>query len=278
MDKTKITNIGSEYAKFLGHYIKAQTLSQNQSSRRRKVETREVMNIRKSTGKPKIIVPKDLLKERLIKNGFANENGFPRSCNKFIFLPDDEIINRFNQVLRGIMNFYNHAENRTDLGEAIYILEYSLAHTLAAKHRSSVKKIFTKYGNPFKCKIKDRVVKFDKPQKLTAEYLNEKYYRVKNVFASVPFEASDPFTSMKYDLRISNSILDSPCLICDSKDNIEMHHLKHLKDTKDKGTLIKIMSKIRRKVIPLCSVCHDKVHAGKYDGMSLKELQKNNNT
>jgi len=51
-----------------------------------------------------------------------------------------------------------------------------------------------------------------------------------------------------------------------------MHHLKHLKDTKDKGTLIKIMSKIRR---PLCRTCHVRVHTGKYDGMSLKELRKN---
>jgi len=144
MDKTKLTNIGSEYTKFLGHYIKAQTLSQNKTSRRRSVETRKIFNIRKSTGKPKIIVPKDLLKERLIKNGIANMNGFSKRCSKFIFLPDHEIINRYNLVLREIMNFYNMAENRSDPNKAIYILEYSLAHTLAAKHRSSISKIFKK--------------------------------------------------------------------------------------------------------------------------------------
>lgn len=278
MDKTKITNIGSEYAKFLGHYIKAQTLTQNQTSRRRSAETREILNIRKSTGKPKILVPKELLKERLIKNGFANMNGFPRSCNKFIFLPDHEIINRYNHVVRGIMNFYNMAENRSDLGETIYILEYSLAHTLAAKHRSSISKIWEKYGNPFKCKVKNREIKFDKPRSLKAEYLTDNYYRVKNVYAKVPFEVHDPFKTLKYDLRIYNSILDASCIICDSRQDVEMHHLKHLKDTKDKGTLIKVMSKIRRKVVPLCRACHVNVHAGKYDGMSLKELQKNRET
>lgn len=275
MDKTKITNIGSNYAKFLGHYIKAQTLTQNQTSRRRSVVDRKILNMRKSTGKPKIIVPKDLLKERLIKNGFANENGFPKSCNKFIFLPDHEIINRYNLILRGIMNFYNMAENRSDLNESIYILEYSLAHTLAAKHRSTISKIFKKYGKPIKCTVNGRILEFDKPENLTAEYLNKTYYRVKDVYARVPFEILDPFNSLKYDLRIYNHILDEPCFICESRQDVEMHHLKQLKDTKDKGTLIKVMSQIRRKVIPLCKACHVKVHAGKYDGMSLKELQKN---
>nr|YP_009364339.1 hypothetical protein [Ophiocordyceps sinensis]ARF03419.1 hypothetical protein [Ophiocordyceps sinensis]QDH07253.1 hypothetical protein [Ophiocordyceps sinensis] len=277
MDKTKITNLGAEYVTFLGHYIKAQTLSQNQSTRRRSAETRESLKIRKSTGKPKILVPKELLKERLIKNGFANEKGFPKSCNKFIFLPDHEIITRYNYVLRGILNFYNMAENRSNLNETLYILEYSLVHTLAAKHRSTTSKIFKKYGMPVKCRVKDRSVKFEKPESLSAEYLNREYYRVRDVYANIPFEVQDPFSSLKFDLRVSNSILDEPCLICDSKDNVEMHHLKHLKDTKDKGTLIKVMSKIRRKVIPLCRVCHAKVHAGKYDGMSLKELRKNPN-
>jgi hypothetical protein len=50
-----------------------------------------------------------------------------------------------------------------------------------------------------------------------------------------------------------------------------MHNLKHFKDTKDKETL-KVMSKIRRKAIALCRLCNGKVHGGKYDGMSLKEL------
>jgi len=276
MEKTKITNLGSEYAKFLGHYIKIQTLSQHASSRRRDVHTKEVMNIRKSTGKPKILVPTDLLKERLIKKDFANTEGFPKRCNKLIFLPDHEIVIRYNSIMRGIMNFYNMAENRSSLNEAIYILEFSLAHTLAAKHRSSIKKIFNKYGKPIKVNFKGKLITFDKPQSLRAEYLNERYYKVKSIYANTPFEIRDPFTTYNHDLRVTN-ILDAPCLICKSTYNVEMHHLRHLKDTKDKGTLIKIMSKIRRKVVPLCQTCHNKVHAGKYDGMSLKQLRQNTN-
>lgn len=165
------------------------------------------------------------------------------------------------------------AENRWYLNEAIYILEYSLGHTLAAKHRLTLSKVFKKYGNPFEVAIKGRKVKFDKPESLKAEYLNEKYYRVINIEAKVQHEVFDPFSTLNFDQRVYNSILDSPCIICGTKANVEMHHLRHLKHTKDKGSLIRIMSKIRRKVVPLCRPCHLKVHAGKYDGMSLKELQ-----
>jgi hypothetical protein len=139
-----------------------------------------VLNIRKSTGKPKLIVPKDLLKQRLIQTGFANLNGSPRRCSKLIYLPDHEIIQRFNSILRGILNFYNMAEDRWNLNESIYILEFSLAHTLASKHRSTLSKIFRRYGKPIKVFIKDRKIQFDTPTSLTAEYLNERYYRVTN--------------------------------------------------------------------------------------------------
>ena len=59
------------------------------------------------------------------------------------------------------------------------------------------------------------------------------------------------FSSLKYDLIVYNSpLLDEPGLICESKENVEMHHLKHFKDTKDKAAAtLKVMSKIRRKAI-----------------------------
>jgi nicotine oxidoreductase len=153
MEKTKITHLGSEYAKFLGYYIKCNTATQYISSRR-KNKTGEFLNSRKSTGKPKLIVPKDLIKAKLIQNGFTNEQGKPKYLGKLIHLSDYEIVQRYNSILRGFMNFYNIAEDRTSLNELIYTLEYSLAHTLAAKHRLSIKKVFTKYGKPIKVTVK----------------------------------------------------------------------------------------------------------------------------
>jgi hypothetical protein len=249
MEKTKITHLGSEYAKFLGYYIKCNTATplallklehranENIASRR-KNKTGEFLNSRKSTGKPKLIVPKDLIKAKLIQNGFANEQGKPKYLGKLIHLSDYEIVQRYNSILRGFMNFYNIAEDRTSLNELIYILEYSLAHTLAAKHRLSIKKVFTKYGKPIKVTVisayarsvidqlvpsaqakgreeKQKIVKFDRPTSLTAAYLNNKYMEISrwntsNDATSLPF---DPLSAVLYSAKETN-ILNSPCLIC----------------------------------------------------------------
>jgi nicotine oxidoreductase len=277
MEKTKITHLGTEYAKFLGYYIKCSTNNQSISSRRRD-KTGEILNIRKSTGKPKLIVPKDYLKAKLIQNGFANEQGKPKYLGKFIHLSDYEIVQRYNSIVRGFMNFYNIAEDRYSLSELVYILEFSLAHTIAAKHRLSLSKVFTKYGKPISVTVnsnnKQKVIVFDRPESLTATYLNRKYVEInrwsQEYASTLPY---DPLSAVFYSAKETN-ILNQPCLICGAIEDIEMHHLRHLKNTKDKSTLIRIMSRIRRKTIPLCIQCHNKVHAGKYDGLSLREIKK----
>jgi len=275
MDKTKITHLGSEYAKFLGYYIKVNTTSQNLTSRT-KTSGGGFYHTRKGTGKPKLIFPKDLIKAKLIEKGLANEKGKPKFNGKLMSLSDSEIVQRYNSIIRGFMNFYNIAENRSSMSEMVYIIEYSLAHTLAAKHRMSLKGVFTKYGKPIKVRIKSdkgevlKTVEFDLPQ--SAEYLNKKYMKINRwndtMNEILPY---DPFNSLIHKAQERN-ILEEPCYICGATEDIEMHHLKHLKDTKDKNTLIKIMSRINRKTIPLCIPCHN--NTGKSDGMSFKDIKK----
>ena len=183
IDKTKITHLGTEYAKFLGYYIKCNTACQTISSRKINTAGKVLKSqSKKSTGQPKLIVPKNVLKAKLIQNGFANEQGFPKYLGKFIFLSDYEIVQRYNSILKGYMNYYNIADDRTSLNELIYILEYSLAHTLGAKHRLSLNKVFKKYGKPIKVIVKSedtqQIVVFDRPISLRAEYLNSKYMTI----------------------------------------------------------------------------------------------------
>jgi hypothetical protein len=111
MDKTKITHLGTQFAKFLGYHIRCSTLKQHISTRRMS-RLGGIINTIKSTGKPKILVPINDLRNQLIKNGFANEKGFPKFMGKLIHLTDYEIVQRYNSILRGYMNFYNMAENR----------------------------------------------------------------------------------------------------------------------------------------------------------------------
>lgn len=54
-----------------------------------------------------------------------------------------------------------------------------------------------------------------------------------------------------------------------------MHHVKHIKKVNtDLNAIEKQMAAINRKQVPLCINCHNLVHAGKYDGISLRSYGK----
>jgi hypothetical protein len=125
---------------------------------------------------PTILIPFNDLKSKLIEKGFADDSGYPKYVGKLLHLSDYDIVKYYNRLLTKIMIFYNMADNCSGLRELLYILEYSLAHTLAAKHRSSLAKIFKKYGKPIVVNAGDLgKVKFAKPSSLKTVYLNNRY-------------------------------------------------------------------------------------------------------
>lgn len=140
-EKTKITKLTKEEAEFLGYNIKIHGGKTRIASRQRKKDTREVLEKRKAGGKPKLLIPLAKVKDKLKAKGMINEKGRPKAIGRLIYLPDREIIVRYNAIRRGIINYYSIAENRSELNETIYIIRSSLIHTLAAKHRLSTTKV-----------------------------------------------------------------------------------------------------------------------------------------
>ena len=54
------------------------------------------------------------------------------------------------------------------------------------------------------------------------------------------------------------------CEICGNEDcDLEIHHVRKLKDLKGKAYWEKYMIARRRKTLALCIECHDKLHSGK---------------
>src|SRR5262245_4412459 len=65
--------------------------------------------------------------------------------------------------------------------------------------------------------------------------------------------------------EIVERLLHDTCEVCGSKENVEMHHVRHLKDLNKKGKRemplwMKIMISRKRKSIPLCRTCHMDIH------------------
>jgi hypothetical protein len=78
------------------------------------------------------------------------------------------------------------------------------------------------------------------------------------------------FTDLPKDLNFLNvltrgltrsiKLFNASCVLCNSKDNIQIHHIKSVKDIKGKtSNEIKIKS-FARKQIPLCAECHLLIH------------------
>ena len=63
------------------------------------------------------------------------------------------------------------------------------------------------------------------------------------------------------------------CVICESEENLEMHHVNPIRKAgiKNIGFNI-IMSNINRKQIVICKECHKKIYSGQYDGIQLKKI------
>lgn len=65
------------------------------------------------------------------------------------------------------------------------------------------------------------------------------------------------------------------CSVCGTKpelgNEIEMHHLKHIRKGRITG-FGQVMKSLNRKTIPVCKECHIKIHKGTYDGYKLKDI------
>jgi hypothetical protein len=65
-------------------------------------------------------------------------------------------------------------------------------------------------------------------------------------------------------------LLAKQCELCESKDNIEVHHIRKLADLKGKSPWEKVMAARRRKTLVVCQNCHQQIHSGSYNGRAFR--------
>jgi hypothetical protein len=77
----------------------------------------------------------------------------------WVFLPIEDIIAKYNQIWSGILHYYSFAYNRSQLNVIQFILEHSLACTLANKLKlRSRRKVFKQFGRPIKHSFSLKVI------------------------------------------------------------------------------------------------------------------------
>ena len=266
-EKTQITHARKEQAHFLGTRLAigregVQRVVTTNNGSGRPIQ-------RRSTGSEIVMTaPKDELIKKLHGKGFCTVTGQPTTKLGWIYLDADQIITLFNGINRGIQNYYRFADNFGHLTQIQYILKFSLAKTLAAKYKRSVSQIFRRFGKVPTIIIKAKDGKRDRH---IVFYSNSDWKKQRNGF-QVGQEKVD---RLQWSVTMrTRSKLGMPCCVCNSVQQVEMHHVRHIRKTGGKKPVgfNAILQALNRKQIPVCTTCHQKIHRGDYDGMNLSDL------
>jgi hypothetical protein len=212
--------------------------------------------------------PVDSLIQRLHRRGFCTTTGESVTKLGWTNLDPEQIISLYSGINRGIQNYYRFVDNVDGLIRVQYILRFSLARTLAAKYKLSVKKVFVRFGNNITVTVKGRD---GKRNRSVSFYLNNDWEKKRMAFSTS--NTAVDLVQMAIRMR-TRSKLGRPCCICGSLEQVEMHHVRHIRKIESKkATGFKsVMRALNRKQIPTCRPCHHKIHQGQYDGISLRDF------
>ena len=327
IEKTKITHI-SKTIPFLGYLI-----------------GRRMITIKQRYGKEgtwryrKFILPildgniKKII-ANLAKNKFCDKSGIPLPNWSLLMLPQSQINNKINSIIRVISNWWSIAGNRKQAVNCIsHILRFSTAKLYAAKFKlKSIRAVFKKGGRDLSkplSKHRKSIVGvtdewltnwFNKGNMNNATVIKLErkiepllYTRYKDIpdrignklermwkpdFVKTLKKDQDaenkiteiikliregkimtcnnnPLTLLGWRMTKGIKALHEPCIICGTTENVEMHHVKSLKDLKPLKNIIKEKKRaIMIKQIPLCKNHHLQVHSYNWrnSAIPLKEL------
>nr|WP_231921021.1 group II intron reverse transcriptase/maturase [Micromonospora narathiwatensis] len=156
------------------------------------------------------------------------------------------------------------------LGRLRWVLEASMLKTLAAKHKSSVRKMARKY--------KASIDTPDGPRTCFQVTVQRDRGRKPLVarFGGIPLKRQR--TAVIADLKpimatvrrneLIHRLLAGQCELCEGRIGLQVHHIRKLADLDKPGrperpSWVHLMAKRRRKTLVVCETCHQDIHAGR---------------
>lgn len=263
--KTGITRFDSKPILFLGYNAK---IARNKKILKKTENGRNLFQ--RTTGHlVKLTVPMQRVIDKLVIKGLCDKDGCGCSKASWTVHEDVAIVKAYSQLVYGLINYYSLADYRNQLHRIYFILRTSCAKTLARRHRTSVKSIFVKHGKSLSVSSKSGKTGFPSANLVSTDFNKERLLFPKHKHNG--FTVWDPF-SVQLSLRSKSKLGISFCVICGTRDEIQMHHVKHIRTAQPPKSFTQLMSRVNRKQIPVCGDCHSKIHNGTYDGMKLSDL------
>jgi group II intron reverse transcriptase/maturase len=253
-EKTKITHARHKAARFLGYDV--HTLHDDQKvTKGRRVINRKIG----------LRVPHAVIVEKC-----ARYTKGDKPIHRAELLNSDvfDIVARYQAEYRGIVEYYRLAYNLGKLSRLKQIMEVSLTKTLANKLKISVSQVYGRFSQTLLTdegprKILRHVIARENKQPLVAQWGNVslKWNRQANVREHAP---------VTWDERVQliDRLLADTCELCGSQEDIEVHHIKHMKTLWKKGQRdpprwVIWMAARQRKTLVVCRKCHNDIHAGR---------------
>lgn len=253
-EKTLITHARTEAARFLSYHILA---SQD--------DTRQTKQKRSVNGEIRLRVPSDLLKKKCQKYQKHNK---PIHRKELTNNTAYSIVAQYQSEFRGFVEYYQLANDLYRLNSLKWIMEQSLAKTLATKLKITVKKVHKKYGAIWTGdgaihKGLQVTIPREGKQPLIAKWGG---ISLKRKHQAILHDQPHPFWPSRSELE--KRLLADTCELCGSQDRVEVHHIHAMKDLTEKGRRekplwVKVMSARRRKTLVVCWTCHRNIHAGR---------------
>ncbi len=180
---------------------------------------------------------------------------------------DFSVVAQFQAEYRGVAEFYRLAFNRHKLGRLKYVMERSLTKTLARKYRTSVPQVYRRYRAVLDTEHGPRrglrvTVDRDGKPPLVAQWGGISLAR-----DTTPRPLNDdPARIWSHRSEIVQRLLADECELCGSRKQVEVHHIRALKDLDRKGKnppeWARRMAARHRKTLVVCRACHEGIHSG----------------
>ena len=256
-EKTLITHATSQAARFLGYeLVNQQANDQLDPTGRRRVN-----------GRIGLRVPADVIEQHCQA---YMRNGKPAHRSFLIHDEDYSIVEKYQSEYRGVVQYYLLAYNVHHFGRLHMVMEMSLAKTLAAKHKSTARQMRRKYKSVVATEQGPRVcLRVIKPRD------NGKRPLVA-FFGGIPLKRQrqavlidqQPQRVRTERNELVKRLLADECEMCGSTVDIEVHHIRALRDLSVKGqgekpTWVQIMAARKRKTLVVCRTCHTDIHHGR---------------
>ena len=253
-EKTKITHARVKAARFLGYDVHTIHADEKVTKGRRA-----------TNGTPGLKVPHEVIREKCAR---YMKSGKPGHRAELLNSDVYDILEQYQAEYRGIVEYYRLAYNLSKMGRLKHVMEVSLTKTMAHKLKISVRQVYKRFSQSLPTdegprKVLRHIVARKGKPPLVAQWgnISLKWSQRATVKEPIHFPWND-------HVQLIDRLLADTCELCGSRENVEVHHINHMKTLRMKGRVVPPrwiiwMAARRRKTLVVCRACHHDIHKGR---------------